>query len=98
MRRLLRNFLIQAPRDRTIDIVAQDQDGNVILGIVDMADWGSVEKKPNLQKRFNLCVEFLDSGQLQKEFPSAEGKQVTIRLYYRELPDQEGSRFLKAVS
>jgi hypothetical protein len=98
MRRFLRNLWRQPPTDKTIDIVAQDREGNVILGVVDLTDWGSIEKNIKLQDRINLCMEFLDSGQLHKQFPSAQGKQVTIKLYLGEQPDFEGSRFLATLS
>ena len=98
MRQLLRNLWRQPPSDRVVDLVAQDPEGNMILGLVDLTDWGSIEKNLALQERINLCMEFLDSGQLHREYPRALGKQVTIRLYLGEQPDEEGSHFLTAVS
>jgi hypothetical protein len=98
MKRLLQNLWRQPPRDRVIDLVAQNPEGNVILGIVDLTSWGSIEKHLALQERINLCMEFLDSGELHKEFPNAVGKQVTIRLYLGVQPDPEGLRFLGAVA
>jgi len=97
MKRLLRNLWRQPPRGRTIDLVAQDPEGNMILGLVDLTNWGTPEKLLALQKRINLCMEFLDSGQLHKEYPCAEGKEVTIRLYLGEQPDDQGARLLTAI-
>ncbi len=98
MRRFLRNLWRQPPRERVVDVVAQDPDGNMILGVVDLTDWRSREKCLMLQQRIDLCMEFLDSGQLYREYPKAAGKQVTIRLYLGEQPDSEGEWFLDAVS
>ena len=98
MKRFLQRLWRQPPRDKTIDIVAQDQQGNIVLGLVDLTGWGSIEKNIQLQERINLCMQFLDSGELHKEYPDAQGKQVTIRLYLSEQPDAEGKLFLAAVS
>jgi hypothetical protein len=98
MRHFLRNLWRRGPTDRVIDVIAHNPDGSVILGVVDLTDWGTREKALMLQERINLCMEFLDSGQLYREFPQSVGKQVSIRLFLGEQPDLDGERFLQAIS
>jgi hypothetical protein len=78
----------------TIDIVSIDKDGKVVLTISDHLDWGdSVRHQLLLQAKFNAYLAFIENGDISKQYPDSEGRQILFRVVSKFKPDVEGMRF-----
>ncbi|MFC6645098.1 DUF6572 domain-containing protein [Granulicella cerasi] len=78
----------------TVDLVAFDPQGNVILGMVHTEPWGEDAGLDALQERVNVYLAYWDSGQLAADFPESAWKPVMIRLYVTTQPDEEAEEFI----
>ena len=85
--------------NRTIDFVGIDRESdNVELTVSDHLDWRDSEKHQlALQTKLNAYLAFIESGELYKKYPKAEGKKVVITVVAKHPPDENGQTFLKKV-
>lgn len=79
-----------------IDLITSDtEDGHITLIISDGLEWGSQTHLLNLQNKLNNYLAFIQSGDLVKKYPSAEGKRIHLDLVCRYEPDEESKQFLQ---
>ena len=67
----------------TVDFVSIDDDsGRVFLTISDHLDWDHNEGAHllMLQDKINSYLKFIESGEINKKFPQARGRKVTINV------------------
>ena len=79
-----------------VDLMSVDpKDGHVLLTISDHLDWSNtVEHQQALQRKFNAYLAFVESGEILKRSPDAEGRPVTFEVVFKYRPDREGRLFL----
>jgi len=71
----------------TIDLVAREADGTVLLVMVEERPWGSdPHQSSQLQEKINLYVGYVLDGSLARQYPETTGKPVRIRLDCAEMP------------
>ena len=79
----------------TIDIVSTAEDGSTVLIISDHLDWRDGDHLLTLQKKLNLYLRFIESGELFQRYPGAQGKKVGIEVVMLCEPDETAVEFLK---
>ena len=68
----------------------------VALTIADHLEWGdSHQHLTILQAKLNRYLAFIESGELLRKFPDAEGLPVRIDVVFKYPPSREGEGFLK---
>lgn len=79
-----------------VDITSVDaRTGHVVLTISDHLDWTDVvQHQVILQKKLNAYLGFVESGELLKQFPGAEGRPVRLNIVFRYLPNESAIEFL----
>ena len=81
---------------QVIDIVSTSSDGQeCVLRIVDHLPWGEPEHLLSLQDKINSYLAFLESGEVQTEYPEAEGKRCHILVVCMNEPDELAVDFLR---
>jgi len=81
-----------------IDIVSSDDEGSVVLIVSDHLDWSdSISHQRTLQRKLNVYLVFVKSGELLEKFPDAVGKPVVLRVVALHAPDPDGAEFLRRV-
>ncbi len=81
----------------TIDLIARDPRGAVVLIIVAPEQWteGEGQKLLQLQDKINHYAEYVGSGQLAKRMPRSWGQPVTILLRAMEEPTPAVVEFVR---
>lgn len=65
----------------TVDFVAIDKLGRVVLTISDHLDWSKeLEHLYLLQGKINAYLSFIESGELMQEYPDAGGRTPVIEI------------------
>jgi nucleotide-binding universal stress UspA family protein len=79
-----------------VDIMSVDEKtGEVVLTVTDHLEWkNSVEHQTILQKKFNAYLAFVESGEILRQYPKAEGRPVAFNVVFKYKPDSEGEQFL----
>src|ERR1041384_1139062 len=68
----------------------------VVLTIADHLEWSdSHQHLTMLQDKLNRYLAFIESGELLREFPDAEGLPVRIDVVFKHPPSRQGEDFLK---
>ena len=58
--------------------------GSCILTIADPRDWDNEQEHLEaLQAKINAYLEFIDNGQIYREYPEAEGRPLVIDIVFR---------------
>lgn len=71
----------------TIDLVAEEADGTVLLVMVEERPWASdPDQARQLQAKINLYADYVLAGGLSRHYPETTGKSVRIRLDCAEMP------------
>ena len=81
-----------------IDFVSiENGSGNVLLTISDHLDWDQAESAHLvlLQSKLNAYLQFIESGELQKEFSESIGRNVVINLVSKFPLSDKAAIFLK---
>jgi len=79
----------------TIDLVAQEANGTVLLVMVEERHWGSdPEQASQLQAKINLYFGFVVDGNLARQYPETVGGRVRIRLDCVERPTRHFAHIL----
>src|SRR5687767_9547614 len=82
-----------------VDLVSVDPlSGIIFLSMVEERDWGSEGKLlPNLEAKLNTYLEYIEGGQLGKDYPDLVGKPVMFRLHYMHEPSVREREFIRIV-
>lgn len=81
---------------KIIDIIGTDPKGIVILTISDHLEWDEEMKHLLLlQNKINDYLAFIESGQIYSDYPSAKGKNISINIVAKFIPDASGEKFLR---
>lgn len=76
-------------------ISTRSEDGVVVLTISDHLSWEEkTVHSTALEKKLESYVEFVRSGQLLENYPSARGRGVEIEIILKHSPDKDGQRLL----
>jgi hypothetical protein len=77
-------------------VYGQPESGPVILCLIDHLPWGDLEGAhlELLQAKLNCYVGFIESGQLVREFPQAEGREVVVKIIANYPVSQQGQNLL----
>jgi len=71
----------------TIDLVAQDAAGEYMVVMVEDRPWGTDRvQQLQLRDKINLYADFINNGDLVREYPETAGKPVRIHLDCVEEP------------
>lgn len=79
-----------------IDFVSTPHDGSeVLLSISDHLPWDrDNEHLATLQQKLNLHLDFIQTGQLAKQYPQYAGLPIRIDVYCKYKPSRDGERLL----
>jgi hypothetical protein len=71
----------------TIDLVAQDATGQVLVVMVETRRWGTDRAQPDqLRAKINAYTGFVTNGDLLRRYPEVAGQKVLIQLDCAERP------------
>ncbi len=78
----------------TIDFLGLSAAGAVVLTISNHLQWekGTLLK---LQKKISAYLSFIESGDIYKSYPEAEGKTIRIHIVSNHQPDAKTEAFIK---
>ena len=79
---------------RTIDIISTDKQGRVVLTITDHLAWDDDTHLEILQKKLNLYLAFVESGEVYEQYPDSKGKEFIFKVSCKFKPDAVGRDFL----
>ena len=73
-----------------IDFISTTSEGKVELTISDHLEWDA-EKNHLLvlQNKINAYLDFVKSGQILEDYPSAENKEITISVVMKYAPKED---------
>lgn len=79
-----------------VDFISIEPAGNVKLTISDHLEWeeDTGEHLLLLQEKLNSYLAFVESGEILKTYPKAEGKAVVISIYCKYSPNELARRFI----
>jgi hypothetical protein len=86
-----------------VDLIATSPDDRkVILLISDHLEWtgdhkSDMEHMYQLQQKVNTYLEFLESGDIYRKYPTAAGKSISIRISAKYPMNKEGAEFFEKV-
>ena len=84
---------------QTVDLVGVDnRTGNVVLTVSDHLSWESDEHLLILQKKLNAYFAFIESGELEEQYPDAIGRRPQITVVFKHKPSDVGLTFLERVA
>lgn len=79
-----------------IDFASIDTQGNVVLTISDHLEWDEKnEHLLTLQNKINAYLKAIENGSLYEEYPSAKNKNIIIDVVMKNIPNEDGKRFLE---
>jgi hypothetical protein len=78
-----------------IDFISTTSEGKVELTISDHLEW-DFEKNHLLvlQNKINAYLDFVKSGQILEDYPSAQNKEITISVVMKYAPEEDALIFL----
>jgi len=83
----------------TIDLVAQDAAGEYMVVMVEDRPWGANRvQQLQLRDKINLYADFINSGDLAREYPETAGKPVRIHLDCVEEPTADIATVIEYVT
>jgi hypothetical protein len=83
-----------------IDIIGVDgKSGDVVLTIADHLDWSDeYDHLKALQEKLNTYLAFIESGQMNESYPSAQGRKPVIDVVFKYEPSSMALDFLERAS
>ena len=84
-----------------VDIIGTNPETNqVLLVISDHLEWTGDDQSDKfhmylLQYKFNLYLEFIESGEIYQKYPDAAGKEVVIKIMAKFPMNDEAKAFLE---
>lgn len=86
----------------TVDFIGTlAEQGLVVLSISDHLDWdegGTKEHLLLLQEKINTYLRFIESGEIYGSFPTAQGKDFAVRIYFKYMPPPEAQTFIQSAT
>lgn len=83
---------------KIIDFISIDLIGNAVLTISDHLLWDeSNDHLLVLQDKINAYINFIESGDLYKQYPDAKGRSLIINLVSKYIPNKEGGIFITTI-
>ena len=82
---------------KVVDAISTAQDGSrVALTIIDGEDWSNEGAHLlALQAKVNTYFDFVQSGQLFEEYPTAQRTPVIIQVFFREPPTEKARQLIE---
>jgi hypothetical protein len=81
---------------KIIDAISTDTKGNVVLTISDHLEWDEkLEHLLVLQNKINDYLTFIESGQICRGYPTAKGKNISIKIFAKFIPNESAEKFLR---
>ena len=78
-----------------IDFISTTPEGEVQLTISDHLEWNAENNHLLvLQNKINAYLDFVQSGQILEDYPTAENKVITISLSMKYTPEEDALIFL----
>lgn len=75
----------------------EDAGAKVVMLISDHFSWDDPAHIPLLVAKIEAYASAALSGQLVSSYPPSEGKPISVRLVYHDLPHGEAERFLSGI-
>ena len=87
-------------QENVIDLISHNKEaGYVALTIVDHLEWDEENKKLLLlQNKINAYLRFIESGEIEEEYPLSKGQNIHIQLNCMHEPNQDGLKFLDLIN
>jgi len=79
----------------TIDFISTSPEGKVVLTISDHHSWDEDEHLQLLQDKINAYLQFIESGQIIDDYPTAAEKEIVINAFLKYEPTDEATSFLE---
>ena len=78
-----------------IDFISTTPEGKVELTISDHLEWDAENNHLLiLQNKLNAYLDFIQSGQILEDYPSAENKEIVISVVMKYAPKEDALTFL----
>jgi hypothetical protein len=78
-----------------IDVISNTPNGKVELTIADHLEWNDEENHLLiLQEKLNSYLDFVESGQILKDYPNAINKEIVISVVMKYTPTKKPLIFL----
>lgn len=78
-----------------IDFISTTPEGKVELTISDHLEWDAENNHLLiLQNKLNAYFDFIQSGQILEDYPSAENKEIVISVVMKYAPKEDALTFL----
>jgi glycerophosphoryl diester phosphodiesterase len=79
-----------------IDIISINQEGTVVMTISDHLEWDDQnEHLLLLQDKINFYLGAVESGELLKKYPDAEGRNIKLEIFFKYAPHEQAVSFLE---
>jgi hypothetical protein len=78
-----------------IDVISTSPKGPVTLTISDHHTWEETWHLKLLQDKINAYLQFIETGQIFKDYPNAIGKEIVIKAAMKFEPNQGAVTFLQ---
>ncbi len=94
------DFIMSVEQSDKIDLVGIDNEtGSVVLTISDHLDWSDSQSHQSiLQRKLNTYLAFVETGQMNEQYPSSKGKAVAFEIVFKHRPDRYALEFLRKAS
>ena len=81
-----------------IDFISTNKAGDIVLTISDHLEWNKNNKHLIiLQDKLNRYLEFIATGQLEKEYQQLKNQRIIINIVLKFKPNQDADIFFKKV-
>lgn len=84
--------------ETTIDIIAEDKNGGVILTLNQFLPWNSPQIYSEFEQKLNGYIQVIVGGKIYEKYPDLRGKPIRIRLYYFYEPPPETRAKLDSIN
>lgn len=82
-------------KTNTIDFISTSPEGRIVLTISDHQSWSEDWHLQLLQDKINAYLQFIESGQLIEDYPTAAEKEIIINTVLKYEPTDEATSFLE---
>lgn len=83
---------------QVIDFISE-KDGRIVLTISDHLEWDDkYEHIYLLQEKINAYLTAIETGQIEKKYPSSKGRQIAISVALKYKPNDTGMSFLSRIN
>ncbi|MFV0268491.1 MAG: DUF6572 domain-containing protein [Draconibacterium sp.] len=84
---------------KQVDAIGEDKEsGMIIVTLIDEMKWDNENNHLTLlQEKINNYLSFIESGEMQTEYPNSINKKVSINVVMQYEPSNNGFEFLEKV-